>query len=127
MVLLWRIHKRRAQHQHNSSQGKAGNTKRRRAQTIQKRCTKIFSLLYHDQTKLFQPFYSNIFPWSKKKGHFSAKYKIFFSVLFARCTKERFFALLRMTLDGVVIVNASTSVILSEREGVRMAHYLKVG
>ena len=99
MVLLRRIHKRRAQHQHNSSKGKAGNTNCRRAQTIQKRRIKIFSLLYHDETKLFQPFYSNIFPWSKKKGTFFSKYRIFSSLLFARCTKERFFALLKMTLD----------------------------
>ena len=109
MVLLWRIHKRRAQHQHNSSQGKARNTNCRHAQTIQKRRIKIFSRLYHDQTKLFQPFYSNIFPWSKKKRTFFS----ISSVLFARCTKERFFALLKMTLDGVVILNPSTSVILS--------------
>ena len=66
MVLLRWGHKRRAQHQNKSSKGKAGETRRRRAPTIQKRRIKIFSLLYHDEQKLFQPFYSNILPWSKK-------------------------------------------------------------
>ena len=42
MVLLRGIHKRRAQHQYNSSKGKAGNTNRRRAQTIQNDAPKYF-------------------------------------------------------------------------------------
>jgi hypothetical protein len=64
----------------------------------------------------------------EKRDIFEQIHNLFFC-LFARCTKERFFALLRMTLDGVVILNPSTSVILSEREGsgVQVAHYLKVG
>ena len=66
MVLLWRIHKRRAQHHYNSSEGKDGNTNYRRAQIRDKRA-KIFSLLHHDEEKLFQPFYRNTFPGSKKK------------------------------------------------------------
>jgi len=34
---------------------------------MQERRAEIFSLLYHDEQKLLQPFYSNIFPGSKKK------------------------------------------------------------
>ena len=48
------------------ARARTGNTNYRRAQIRDKRA-KIFSLLHHDEEKLFQPFYRNIFPGSKKK------------------------------------------------------------
>src|SRR5215468_10407160 len=66
MLLLRRSHKGCAQDQDNSSNGKAGKTNCRGAQTMSQGRVKIFSLLHHDERR-FRSLYSNIDPWSKKK------------------------------------------------------------
>src|SRR5262249_6619763 len=72
MLLLRGAHKRCAQDQDNSSNGKAGKTNCRGAQTMSQGRVKIFSLLHHDERR-FRSLYSNIDRRSKKKCRMSGK------------------------------------------------------